>query len=39
MVPRQLFHEAVASDAIQFPKLRKLGVLAKADLVANHDPI
>jgi hypothetical protein len=32
MVASRVFHKAVASDAIQFPKPRKLGVLAKAKL-------
>jgi hypothetical protein len=38
MVPSRLFHDAVALDAIQFPKLRKLEALAKR-YVANHVPI
>jgi hypothetical protein len=31
MVPSRLFHEAVAFDAIQFLKLRKLKVILQTD--------
>jgi hypothetical protein len=37
MVPNRLFHEAVALDAIQFLKLRKLKCRLRYS--ANHDPI